>query len=269
MSKLRANQIVNKASTGAPTAPNGLVVTGVSTATTFSGSGASLTSIPAGNLTGTVADARISTLTASKLSGALPAISGANLTNLDASDLASGTIPDARFPSTLPAISGANLTGISAGITMTDQWRVTANFNHGAGTATITSNWEQNDTYYTTLSGGSMTESSGIFTFPSTGLYLIRAYFNANATNIQYGGIIIKGTTDNFSSVDANLANNYDSFGQGTSYFACVVCEAFFDVTNTSTHKVKFNLNSQGNISVEGTSSYQRTGATFIKFGET
>ena len=55
---------------------------GVVTATTFSGSGASLTSIPAGNLTGTVADARITTLTASKLSGALPAISGANLTNL-------------------------------------------------------------------------------------------------------------------------------------------------------------------------------------------
>ena len=40
---------------------------GVVTATTFSGSGASLTNLPAGNLTGTVADARISTLTASKL----------------------------------------------------------------------------------------------------------------------------------------------------------------------------------------------------------
>ena len=59
---------------------------GVITATTFSGSGASLTSIPAGQLTGTVADARISTLTASNLSGALPAISGANLTNLPAVD---------------------------------------------------------------------------------------------------------------------------------------------------------------------------------------
>jgi hypothetical protein len=38
--------------------------------------------LPAGNLTGTVADARISTLTASKLTGALPAISGANLTGI-------------------------------------------------------------------------------------------------------------------------------------------------------------------------------------------
>ena len=47
------------------TTSSGVTVTGTCTATTFSGSGASLTSIPAGNLTGT-----------------LPAISGANLTNL-------------------------------------------------------------------------------------------------------------------------------------------------------------------------------------------
>ena len=40
-------------------------------------------SVPAANLTGTVADARISALTASKLTGALPAISGAALTNID------------------------------------------------------------------------------------------------------------------------------------------------------------------------------------------
>jgi len=42
--------------------------------------------LPAANLTGTVADARISTLTASKLTGALPAISGANLTGLSSFD---------------------------------------------------------------------------------------------------------------------------------------------------------------------------------------
>ena len=58
--------------------------TNLFTAGSFSGGGANLTSLPAGQLTGTVADARISTLTASKLSGALPAISGANLTNIPA-----------------------------------------------------------------------------------------------------------------------------------------------------------------------------------------
>tara|TARA_Y100000592_G_scaffold32611_1_gene51810 strand:- start:3638 stop:5308 length:1671 start_codon:yes stop_codon:yes gene_type:complete len=87
---------------------------GTLTATLFSGSGASLTALPAGQLTGTVADARISTLTASKLTGALPVISGTNLTNLDASNLASGTIPDARFPATLPTASGENLTDLDA-----------------------------------------------------------------------------------------------------------------------------------------------------------
>jgi hypothetical protein len=60
-----------------------LAVSGTCTAGTFSGSGASLTSIPAGQLTGTVADARISTLTASKLTGALPAIDGSALTGIN------------------------------------------------------------------------------------------------------------------------------------------------------------------------------------------
>jgi hypothetical protein len=44
----------------------------------------------------------------------LPAASGVNLTSLNASNLASGTVPDARFPATLPAASGANLTSLNA-----------------------------------------------------------------------------------------------------------------------------------------------------------
>ena len=53
---------------------------------------------------GSIVDADIVGLTSSKLSGALPAVSAANLTN----------IPAANLTGTLPAISGANLTGISA-----------------------------------------------------------------------------------------------------------------------------------------------------------
>ena len=40
---------------------------------------------------------------------------GASLTDLNASNLASGTVPDARFPATLPQVSGANLTNLNAG----------------------------------------------------------------------------------------------------------------------------------------------------------
>lgn len=58
------------------------------------------------NTTGTITAS--STITGNTFSG-----SGASLTNLNASNLASGTIPDARFPSALPAVDGSNLTGIN------------------------------------------------------------------------------------------------------------------------------------------------------------
>ena len=97
-SEIRANTLKNRVGLGTISLTNtGAIVSGIVTATTFSGSGESLTSIPAGQLTGTVADARISTLTASKLSGALPAISGANLTNLPPSAPVGGASTNTVF----------------------------------------------------------------------------------------------------------------------------------------------------------------------------
>ena len=77
--RIRADLFTNKAGTGSPTFQTGVIVTGVATATSFSGA------LDANNLTGTIADARLGTVSSSKLSGALPAISGQNLTNLPAS----------------------------------------------------------------------------------------------------------------------------------------------------------------------------------------
>ena len=100
--------------TGNITYTGNFKATGIATAGTFSGSGASLTNLPAGQLTGTVADARISALTASKLTGALPAISGANLTNINAfktisvsgqSNVVADSISD-----TLTLVAGSNMT---------------------------------------------------------------------------------------------------------------------------------------------------------------
>ena len=82
MSRIRANQITNQSADGAPTVQNGLVISGVTTSTTFSGSGASLTNLPAAQLSGTAA-----------------AINGSNITNLNASNIASGTVPTARLGS--------------------------------------------------------------------------------------------------------------------------------------------------------------------------
>lgn len=84
-----------------------LTVTGTATGIPLSGDGSAITDLNASELTtGTVPDARFP--------ATLPAVSGANLTNLNANNLTSGTVPDARFPATLPAISGANLTNLDA-----------------------------------------------------------------------------------------------------------------------------------------------------------
>ena len=100
----------------AATTSSGLNVTGTVSATVgLSGAGSSITSINASNISsGTLADARISTLTASKLTGALPAIDGSALTGISsvpssATDV--GAIREFQWRST-----GGNLTSVSVGV---------------------------------------------------------------------------------------------------------------------------------------------------------
>ena len=63
--RIRVNSISNAANDGSPTVQKGLVVTGVTTSTTFSGSGASLTNLNASNIaSGTVPTARLGSGTA-------------------------------------------------------------------------------------------------------------------------------------------------------------------------------------------------------------
>src|SRR6056300_14878 len=69
--------------------------------------GSNLTNLNASNVaSGTLSSDRLPTVPTTK--------GGTGLTNLDADDLASGTVPDARFPATLPAASGVNLTALNA-----------------------------------------------------------------------------------------------------------------------------------------------------------
>ena len=107
-SEIRVNKIENRSGLGTVTfADTGVDLAGIVTATTFSGSGASLTALPAANITGTlpaISAANLTNIPAANVTGTLPAISAANLTN----------IPAANVTGTLPAISAANLTQIPA-----------------------------------------------------------------------------------------------------------------------------------------------------------
>ena len=78
MSNLRVTNLKGRTAGSSPTLPDGAVVTGVTTSTSFDGN------LNATQLsTGTVADARLGTVSSSKLSGALPALDGSALTNLN------------------------------------------------------------------------------------------------------------------------------------------------------------------------------------------
>ena len=95
MSNLRVTSLRGRTAGVSPTLPDGAVVTGVTTSTSFSGSltgnaTSATTATTATNLanganitTGTIADARLGTVSSSKLSGALPALDGSALTNLN------------------------------------------------------------------------------------------------------------------------------------------------------------------------------------------
>ena len=85
MSNLRVTSLRGRTAGTSPTLPDGVIVTGVTTSTSFDGN-------VTGNVTGTATTA----------------------TNLaSAANITTGTIADARFPATLPAVSGANLTNLN------------------------------------------------------------------------------------------------------------------------------------------------------------
>jgi|TARA_R100000152_G_C6665539_1_gene103253 hypothetical protein len=206
-----------------------------------------------------VVDGDIVGMSSSKLSGTLPALSAANLTN----------IPAGNLTGALPAISGANLTGISsAGIAYSyvDEWYLTTNQTTGTGTTNWTSsNLARDTTRY--KNGTAMTvDSNGAFTFPATGVYLIRSVQQviANNTTSRYIGGKIEGTTDNSNYVTfAESVDNMSAISGAT--YVQTIQEGLFDVENTSTHKVKFGAYSASTVTIQA----QTTWIRFIKVQDT
>ena len=180
----------------------------------------------------------------------------------------STTIDATALTGNLPAIDGSSLTGIGGGITAASQWRL--NTHHTGSAEPITSNLEVVDTDGYGSLGSAMTESSGVFTFPSTGYWLIE--FNAGfycATDSRYNCANIETTTDDSSYDTAaksctNIAHTYSTPHANTR------ASFLFDVTNTSTHKVRFVVMTDSHTTtVYASTSINQTYMTFIKLGDT
>ena len=153
------------------------------------------------------------------------------------------------------------------GITMADQWRLTTDTNNGSNTD-VTSNWERNDASSWSGIGTGLTESSGVFTLPQTGIYKIdyQGVFGV-ATGDGNCEFLLKTTTDNSTYTVVTHtrggAGNAGTSDESSGSF-------LFDVTNTTTHKFKFATNSFGSGTVlQGSTNLQMSGFSIIRLGDT
>jgi hypothetical protein len=153
------------------------------------------------------------------------------------------------------------------GITMADQWRLTADLTDTA--TPISSNLERVDTDSPGFIGSAMTESSGIFTFPSTGMYLITFGFSQQIIGTaDYATGKIQVTTDNSSYSDAGLF--YTSSADTSTALNSGYTNFIFDVTNTTTHKTRFTVTQADAANkIRGNTGYSITSMTFIRLGDT
>ena len=151
------------------------------------------------------------------------------------------------------------------GITVADQFRVTANITSNQDP--VSSNIERIDTAgQGTITDLQMSESSGIFTFPTTGIYLVMA----NSGNINISGndsvsLTLNVTTDNSSFTGIASAND----GSSNVSASCSI-QSLVDVTDVSNVKCSFTVGSiSSGTKYECNTSSNTLTFTFIRLADT
>ena len=152
--------------------------------------------------------------------------------------------------------------GISSGlvnpIVVVDQWYLNANWTTD-GDSDITS-WSQVSFTGTGKISG-MTHSSGVFTFPQTGLYKVTANFMQRDDTSDNFAPQIQVTTDNSTY---NTVANLISGSSGNVNSGSVSCSVFINVDDTSNVKVKFRATSMdANSYIWGSSTEIITNVVF------
>ena len=159
---------------------------------------------------------------------------------------------------------------LTEGITMVDQWRLTANTSITASTAYyMDSNWERVDSDNFGQLGTGMTESSGVFTFPTTGIYLVQNTTNFRNPSSNSGGYayITVSTNGGSSFDDAALSLGWVS---ASNRYSTATCSHVLDVTDTSQIKVMLKVYVTSSSTVaEGNTNRTMTGMTFMRLGDT
>ena len=263
MSIIRADSIKNSAGTGAHDFPNGITVTGIVTASTLNQTptsivvGSAVTANSQGiDVTGVVtatsfkgSGANLTSLPSAQLTGALPAISGANLTGIAADKIFEGntevetvdTGSDGHIKFTTEGTEKARITTAGRFKISTYSHLCAIGMRSLSGNSSSSNMHNANeDLYFSTATHpGANTDvyntSNGRYTAPVRGLYLVnfRGLLDDSMTSTGSLRIYINGSDSNIimyyeagnnkyqavgSSTILNLnANDYFTF-KGTSY---------------------------------------------------
>ena len=147
-----------------------------------------------------------------------------------------------------------------------DIYRLAANYTIPASDTTITQSMVRPTLFFEKIGPG-MSVSSGVFTFPSTGKYEIQAFFqgfqsNGN-DNIFKFNMDATADNSNWQEVVNCRAGNYDSGRAFSATFTYLI-----DITNTSTHKVRFGTTTAGSnrVQLDGNSASNILDGTYFVF---
>jgi hypothetical protein len=162
----------------------------------------------------------------------------------------------------------ALFSGFKNGITEADQWRLTTTKTSITSSTIVDANWERVDTYGFDKIGTGMSESSGVFTFPSTGYWLVlcQIYYRATGGTNAFIEAYLQTTTNN-STYD-NISTIIDG-GQASNDYGGLYGSFIFDVTSTTTHKCRLSVAAQVSCQINGNTNSSFTSLTFIRLGDT
>jgi len=150
----------------------------------------------------------------------------------------------------------------SDAFTNVDRWTM-SNQNYSEGD-TMTTGWSRVTTLNGMPFGTGLTQSSGIFTFPTTGLYkidIMSYVYNGNNTH-TYVGIAMKGTNDAFSSNTQSLGVSYNQISAAQAH-GNIAEHTLYKIDNTSNNKFKLMVETN-----TGSPGFYQTYITFMRLGD-
>jgi len=166
--------------------------------------------------------------------------------------------------------SGKMFSTFENGIEFFETYRLAANTS-----ATSSNDFTQsftlasNRSYGALVPGGTgMSYSSGIWTFPATGMYLVHMHFRCYRNGaLDYMEVFGNVTSDNSSYNEAMNAMMGWGNHNSTTYQSCDNW-CIFDVTDTSTHKMKFTWAGSHSVAFAGGNT-NASNITFMRIGDT